>query len=113
MEEQMSSSTNEGVDRFSRLKEVFVAPTPNALVNTASPQGRIAGFWQGLWHGVTFPFMFLVSLFKKDTGLYEAHNNGAWYHFGYLMGLSISLGSNSGVKVQVGDKQEQEDDVTA
>jgi hypothetical protein len=69
------------------------AAGPNTMVNTAPDGGEIAGFWQGLWHGFISPFTFLISLFKDDIGIYETFNNGGWYNFGYLFGLSIIFGS--------------------
>ena len=29
-----------------------------------------------------------VSLFQSNIGIYEVHNNGAWYNFGNLFGLA-------------------------
>jgi hypothetical protein len=31
---------------------------------------------------------FLVSLFSDSVGIYEVDNDGAWYDFGYVLGLS-------------------------
>ena len=87
------------------MNKIFVSATPNELVNSESPKGEVAGFWQGLWHGFTLPFAFFISLFNKNVGLYEAHNNGGWYNFGFLLGLSMVLGGNKGVKVNI-DKKE-------
>jgi len=36
--------------------------------------------------------VFVASLFKSNLGIYEVHNNGAWYNFGYLFGLACILG---------------------
>ena len=72
------------------------APLANELVNTAPVDGQIAGFWQGLWHGLITPFAFIVSLFSGNVGIYEAHNNGGWYNFGFLIGASIMLGGGFG-----------------
>jgi len=30
----------------------------------------------------------VASLFKGDLNVYEVHNNGSWYNFGYLFGLA-------------------------
>jgi hypothetical protein len=68
------------------------APSANQFKGTADQQGRVAGFWLGLWHGFIAPFVFLVSLFKPNLNIYEAHNNGAWYNFGYLFGLMCFFG---------------------
>jgi hypothetical protein len=58
--------------------------------NAAAGQGpNDAGFWLGLWQGLIAPIAFLVSLFNDSVGIYEVHNNGVWYDFGFLIGLSI------------------------
>jgi hypothetical protein len=68
------------------------APGPNPSKKMVSEQGEIAGFWLGLWQGFIAPFVFVASLFKSNLGIYEVHNNGAWYNFGYLFGLACILG---------------------
>ncbi len=68
------------------------APGPNPLKGTASTHDGVAGFWLGLWQGVIAPVVFVVSLFKSDLSIYEVHNNGAWYNFGYLFGLACFFG---------------------
>lgn len=72
------------------------APGPNEFVNTASSHGSIAGFWQGLWHGIIAPVTFIISLFKNSINVYELHNNGGWYNSGFLLGVCISLGGGAG-----------------
>jgi hypothetical protein len=64
------------------MKEKFAAAGPNELENSENQDGKIAGFWQGVWHGIIAPFAFVVSLFKENVGIYETHNNGRWYNFG-------------------------------
>jgi hypothetical protein len=70
------------------------APGPNPSKGTASGQGGVAGFWLGLWQGFIAPFVFIASLFKNDLNIYEIHNNGAWYNFGYLFGLACFFGGS-------------------
>lgn len=65
---------------------------PNELENSPDEEEKVAGFWQGLWHGIIAPITFVVSLFSDSVGMYEAHNNGGWYNFGFLLGMSIILG---------------------
>ena len=72
------------------------APQANELRNTEDMDGNIAGFWQGLWHGFITPFAFVVSLFSRNVGIYEAHNNGGWYNFGFIIGASVMLGGLGG-----------------
>lgn len=68
------------------------APGANKSAGTASEHGAVAGFWLGLWHGFIAPFVFVVSLFKSNLSIYEVHNNGLWYNFGYLFGVACFFG---------------------
>lgn len=67
------------------------APGPNSLERTPGPEGKVAGFWLGLWHGLISPITFVVSLFSKGVRLYEVHNNGGWYNFGFVIGAGLFL----------------------
>ena len=69
---------------------------PNEMVNSPDEEGKIAGFWQGLWQGVISPFTFIISLFSDAVYVYEVHNNGGWYNFGFLLGASIIFGGSGG-----------------
>jgi hypothetical protein len=71
------------------------APGANALVNVPSEGGTVADFWLGLWHGIISPITFFVSLFRPDVNIYEVHNNGGWYNFGFVIGAGILLGGSS------------------
>lgn len=64
----------------------------NQAQDTAGKSG-VAGFWPGLWHGLILPVSFIVSLFKSDAGIYEIHNNGNWYNFGFVLGCQVMFGS--------------------
>ncbi len=68
------------------------APGPNTLRGTQDEEGKVAGFWKGLWHGIITPVTFVVSLFNKGVNVYESRNSGGWYNFGYILGLSIVFG---------------------
>ncbi|MBM4459028.1 MAG: hypothetical protein FJ011_14915 [Chloroflexi bacterium] len=65
---------------------------PNEMVNTPNEAGRVAGFWQGLWHGIIAPVTFVISLFSDKVYVFETHNNGNWYVFGFLLGLTAVWG---------------------
>jgi hypothetical protein len=67
------------------------APGPNSLEKTADDEGRTAGFFFGLWHGFISPVTFVISLFTKNVRLYEVHNNGGWYNFGFVLGAGLFL----------------------
>jgi hypothetical protein len=72
------------------------APGPNDLVKSPDEEGEVAGFWLGLWHGLIAPITFVVSLFSDGVSVYEVHNNGGWYNFGFLIGVSIIFGGGGG-----------------
>ena len=72
------------------------APGPNAMGDVPNEQGQVAGFWTGLWHGFASPVMFIISLFNESVEVYEVHNNGGWYNFGFLLGASIIFGGSGG-----------------
>ena len=60
-------------------------PNPAA---TGGPDA--AGFWLGLWQGLISPITFIVSLFNDQVNIYEVHNNGNWYDFGFMLGVRSS-----------------------
>ncbi len=68
---------------------------PNPEAGTAPDGGEVAGFWFGLWHGVIAPITFLASLLVDGVGVYEVHNNGAWYDGGFVLGLGFIVGGSS------------------
>jgi len=76
------------------------APGPNQSNGTVSQQGVVAGFWLGLWQGFIAPFVFVASLFTSHLSIYEIHNNGAWYNFGYLFGLACVFGGGGNQAVR-------------
>ncbi len=56
---------------------------------------QTAGFLMGLWHGFISLFSFLVSLFVDGVDIYEANNNGNWYNFGFIIGVSAFFGGGT------------------
>lgn len=59
----------------------------NQFEDTANQIGNVAGFWRGLWHGMVAPITFFISLFSDSVNVYEVHNNGGWYNFGFVLGI--------------------------
>ncbi len=68
------------------------AAGPNPARGAPDPRGDLAGFWLGLWHGAISPITFVISLFNPNVNLYEVHNNGGWYNFGFILGVTVLLG---------------------
>ena len=69
------------------------APGPNPAVSDAP---EVAGFWQGLWHGLIVAVTFVISLFNHNVSIYEVTNNGGWYNFGFLLGVMSFFGGGGG-----------------
>ena len=65
------------------------APGPNPQVNTSDAHGRPAGIGLGIWHGVISPITLVVSFFNPNVQMYEVHNDGSPYNFGFLLGVAI------------------------
>jgi hypothetical protein len=78
------------------------APGANPSKGTPSEHDRLAGFWLGVWQGFIAPFVFVASLFKSNLGIYEVHNNGGWYNFGYLFGLACFFGGGGNRTARLG-----------
>jgi hypothetical protein len=57
------------------------------------PGAKPAGFWAGFWHGMVSTITFIVSLFMDGVSIYETHNNGRWYEFGFILGIGGSSGT--------------------
>jgi hypothetical protein len=68
------------------------APGLNPMEDSTKPDDEIAGFWLGLWHGFISLFTFFASLFNDNVRIYEVHNNGGWYNFGFILGVSMFFG---------------------
>ena len=67
----------------------------NPETGVAAADGDVAGFWMGLWHGLIIPITFIISLFRDTVNVYEVHNSGNWYDFGFMLGICISMGGTS------------------
>jgi len=50
---------------------------------------KSSGFFNGFIDGLILLFSFLLSLFNNDVVIYEIYNNGGWYDFGFLLGISF------------------------
>jgi hypothetical protein len=67
----------------------------NPTVDIPDVDGKSAGFWTGLWHGLISWITFFISLFTDTVNVYEVHNSGNWYDFGFMFGVSIIFGGGA------------------
>ncbi len=70
------------------------AAGPNNVADVDA--AHISGFWAGLWQGLIMPITFIVSLFSSNVNIYEVHNNGSWYNFGFVLGAFFIFGGGLG-----------------
>lgn len=70
----------------------LAAPGPNPMINQPDAQGRIARAGAGLWHGIIAPATLIVSFFNSDVRMYEVHNAGSEYDFGFFIGFALVIG---------------------
>lgn len=75
------------------LLSISCAPRMNLFEDVPREGEGIAGFWLGLWHGMIAFFTFLFSLFYESVSIYEVHNCGGWYDFGFILEAGASSGS--------------------
>jgi hypothetical protein len=78
------------------LAVLFMSCTagPNSIAGVADADGEVAGFLMGLWHGCISFITFVISLFSDKVNVYEVHNNGGWYNFGFVLGAMIAYGGS-------------------
>ncbi len=66
---------------------LFTGCATQSISNIQDPPG----FLKGLFHGFIILFSFIISLFT-DYEIYAFPNTGAWYNFGFLIGVMIFFG---------------------
>ncbi|MCK4836547.1 MAG: hypothetical protein KAT17_07910 [Candidatus Aminicenantes bacterium] len=64
---------------------------PNPMEKKSNEEGKVAGFWKGLWHGFIAPVTFIISIFSSKVRFYEVYNNGFWYNFGFVLAAGLFL----------------------
>jgi hypothetical protein len=67
------------------LLPVVLAGCATQAAGTVRPDAP--GFWLGLIQGFIAPVTFIVSLFRPDVAVYSVPNSGAWYNFGFVLGI--------------------------
>lgn len=91
MEENMKIISVLGILFVLMIVFASCAPGPNSFEETPDKEGEIAGFFMGIWHGLIAPITFIISIFSDNSSFYEAHNNGNWYNFGFVLGAGLFL----------------------
>ena len=71
------------------MMALLTACAPGDGANSAE---NPAGFFSGVWHGWIAPVTLVVSIFNHNIGIYEVHNVGFWYDFGFYMAIISGFG---------------------
>jgi len=75
------------------LLPLLLAGCATQMAGTVRPEAP--GFWFGLVQGFIAPVTFIISLFQHDVAVYSVPNNGAWYNFGFVLGIGGFAGGAS------------------
>jgi hypothetical protein len=54
-----------------------------------------AGLFFGIWHGWIAPISLIMSFFNSSIRIYEVHNTGFWYDFGFYIAIISGFGGVS------------------
>ena len=71
---------------------VFISCTPGG--GSSSPDDP-AGLFMGIWHGWIAPFSIIMGFFNPEIRVYEIHNTGWWYDFGFYIAIISGFGGIS------------------
>jgi len=71
--------------------------------------GQPAGFWAGLWHGAISVIALIIHIFDHSIRIYEVHNTGGWYDFGFLLGAICIWGGGSSAGCARSKRRKEED----
>ena len=100
-------------DNLRLLKLVAFIPAILLLTSCAAgdvqfTQDNPAGFWHGLWHGIIAVIALIIHIFNENVLVYELHNTGGWYDFGFLLGVICIWGGSSHMKCKSAEKSQRE-----
>ncbi len=82
------------------IKTIVLLSLPLLMISCIPGDGSAsltdkAGFFWGIWHGWIAPLSLIISLFKDGISIYEIHNSGFWYDFGFYTAIIGGFGSFS------------------
>lgn len=74
---------------------VFILTLTSCMPGSREISEEPAGFLWGIWHGWIAPLSLILSLFKDNVNMYETHNIGFWYNFGFYIAIISGFGGVS------------------
>jgi hypothetical protein len=86
----------------------MIVLTSCAAGNVQFSQETPAGFWWGLWHGIISVVSLIIHIFNESVVVYEIDNTGAWYDFGFLLGVILIWGGGCHAGCKSAKKKQQD-----
>jgi hypothetical protein len=85
------------------MKKIILISTVacTGILSSCTPGGgtfnenHLAGFFTGVWHGWIAPITLILGLFNDNIRVYEIHNSGWWYDFGFYIAIIGGFGGIS------------------
>ena len=90
------------------LLPFFLLLNSCAAGNPQFSQETPAGFWWGIWHGIISVISLIVHIFNENVAVYETHNTGGWYDFGFLLGVIFVWRGSWHVNCRLVEKRQHE-----
>lgn len=90
------------------LLPFFLLLSSCAAGNPQFSQEAPAGFWWGIWHGIISVISLIVHIFNENVAVYETHNTGGWYDFGFLLGVIFVWSGSCHVNCKSVEKRQRE-----
>jgi len=63
-----------------------------AAGNSGHTENYRAGFFRGIWHGWIAPLSLIWHFFNPNVRIYEVHNTGWTYDFGFYIAIISGFG---------------------
>lgn len=98
---------------YHRNKLLLLAPIVILISSCAAGNPQFteetpAGFWWGIWHGIISVISLVIHVFNENVAVYEIHNTGGWYDFGFLVGVIAIWGGGSHVNRKSAERKQRD-----
>lgn len=105
----MTSFTHR-IDWLAILVASILLVTSCAAGDVQFSQDNPADFWWGLWHGIISVISLVVHLFNDSVVVYEIDNTGAWYDFGFLLGVILIWSGGCHAKCKTAERKQRDEE---
>jgi len=99
---------NQRLLKLSVLLSILTMLTACAAGVSDFTQAEPAGFFYGIWHGAISIVSLIIHMFNQNVLVYEIHNVGGWYDFGFLLGVIMIWGGGSHMSCKSSAQKEKD-----